>query len=322
MKKQTIKAIISSVYLTTALMLSIVNVAQAADTAGEKDVLKVVVEQLAIVNPSENYGVNVGDQLIRHISFSAPKPYKLTKNSLPKKSSQSKGLELVKLKVAENFEDSATDYQVTLVYQVFINPGVPSAMQLPALTIPLTGGKTPPIVSVPSWKFWFAPLVVGNNDHAAQAMQADVKPPLLDTKIHKNRFIALFTLMGFSLLALLYMNADGRWLPFMGGAFARAHRQLKKLSKSTKLKTPKEEKQALVAIHQAFNHHYGANIFSRNIEHFFTIRPSFAKMNNEINAFFEYSNKSLYSTTLRDSEQIIKDSVQLSKELRDCERGV
>lgn len=324
MKKQTIRTTVYGSYLCVALMLGAsVNVVQAADSnAVTTSKRKTVVKQLAISNPVANYGVKVGDQLIRHISFSAPAPYTLTKKSLPKKSSQFKGLELVKVTIEEDVKDETTRYQIDLVYQVFVNPGVPSAMQLPKLTIALSGGEAPPIVKVPSWSFWFAPLVVGSNDNAAQALQADIKPPLLDAKSHKNRFIALLTLAGLSLLALLYMNADGRWLPFMGGAFARAHRQLKKLSKSVQPKTQKEEKQALVAIHQAFNNHYGANIFARDIEHFVTIRPGFAKMKVEINEFFDYSNKSLYATKPRDSAQIIQNLVQLSKALRDCERGV
>jgi len=327
MKIQTIRMHVYASYMFMAFMLvaiATVNHAQAADKAVKAKVqaAKPEVKQLVISNPTENYGVKVGDQLIRHVRFSAPTPYQLTKKSLPKRSSQFKGIELVKVTIAEEEKDAATAYDVELVYQVFVNPGVPSAMQLPKLDIALSGGEAPPVVKLPSWSFWFAPLVVGSNDNAAQSMQADIRPPLLDTQTHKNRLIALFTLAALSLLALLYMNADGRWLPFMGGAFARAHRQLKKLSKSTKPKTQKEEKQALVAIHQAFNSHFGANIFARDIEHFVTMRPSFAKMKMEITEFFDYSNKSLYATKPRDSAQIIQNLVMLSKALRDCERGV
>jgi len=321
MKKQTIRTTIYASYLCVMLLLAaIANVAQAADKAVEAK--KATVTQLAINDPAENYSVKVGDQLTRHITFSAPKPYTLTKKSLPKKSSQFKGLELVKVNITEDVQDEATNYQIDLVYQVFVNPGVPSAMQLPKLEVALNGGEAPPVVTVPSWSFWFAPLVVGSNGNAVEALQADVKPPLLNAKLHQNRLIAFLTLAAISLLGLLYMNADGRWLPFMGGAFARAHRQLKKLAKSAQPKTQKEEKQALVHIHQAFNSHYGANIFARDIEHFVTLRPSFAKRKAEITEFFDFSNKSLYATKPRDSAQIIQNLVGLSKALRDCERGV
>jgi mxaA protein len=83
-----------------------------------------------------------------------------------------------------------------------------------------------------------------------------------------------------------------------------------------------DEKQALVYIHQAFNQHYGANIFPRDIEHFLTLRPSFRKMKDSIEAFFDASNKSLYATEPRNSAEVISNLVLLSKQLRDCERGV
>lgn len=320
MKIQTIKTTLYVTCLAMLLMLGATyQVAQAAEGA-KADAKKV--NQISMSNPVDNYGIKVGDQLTRQITFIAQTPYKLTKKSLPKKNSQFEGIELIDVMIKDEAQDSSTQYQVTLIYQVFINPGVPSNMQLPAFDIALTGAEEAPTVAVPNWKFWFAPLAVGNNDNAANTMQADIKPPLLDADSHKNRFIALLTLAAVSALALLYMNADGRWLPFMGGAFAQAHRQLKKLSKKAQPKTQKEEKQALVYIHQAFNSHYGANIFARDIEHFITLRPSFAKMKAEITAFFDYSNKSLYATKPRDSAKIIQDLVQLSKALRDCERGV
>lgn len=326
MKKQTISTTIFAVYFSAALMLSAsINTVQAADNnavSAAASVSEATLKNVSITNPAENYSVKVGDQLTRTISFTVAAPYTLTKNALPKKTSEFEGIELIDVTIDEAVNNQTKNYKLVFVYQVFINPGVPTVMQLPKLEIALTGGESSPVVSVPSWSFWFAPLVVGNNDNAMKAMQADTRPPLLDADLHKNRLIGLLALAGLSLLALLYMNADGRWLPFMGGAFAQAHRQLKRLAKDTQPKTQKEEKQALVYVHQAFNSHYGANIFARDIDHFITIRPTFAKMKAEITEFFDYSNKSLYATEKRDSAQIIQNLVHLSQSLRDCERGV
>ena len=45
-------------------------------------------------------------------------------------------------------------------------------------------------------------------------------------------------------------------------------------------------------------------------------------MKAEIAQFFDASNQSLYAVEPRDSQKVIVDLVQLSKQLRDCERGV
>jgi mxaA protein len=149
-----------------------------------------------------------------------------------------------------------------------------------------------------------------------------VKTPLIDSRGDRQRLGLFLTMAVVSLLALLYINADGQWLPFMGGAFARAHRQLKRLAKSSKPKTAAEEKKALVYLHQAFNQHYGANIFARDVDEFVRLRPGFKGMQQEITQFFAASNQSLYDMKSRDSRQVIAQLVQFSKRLRDCERGV
>jgi sulfatase maturation enzyme AslB (radical SAM superfamily) len=59
-----------------------------------------------------------------------------------------------------------------------------------------------------------------------------------------------------------------------------------------------------------------------DIEPFVAKRSSFKKMQAEIAQFFDESNQSLYAVELRNSPKIIADLVQLSKELRACERGV
>ena len=63
-------------------------------------------------------------------------------------------------------------------------------------------------------------------------------------------------------------------------------------------------------------------MFARDIEQFVTKRNSFKKMKAEIAQFFDESNQSLYSIEPRDSQKIIAELASLSKQLRDCERGV
>lgn len=275
---------------------------------------------VSITNPSSSYNVNIGDILSRKMVLEVPAPYQLETNALPKKGTKDKGVELVEVNVETDQQKAKTIYTVNLSYQTFINAATPTVMYLPTEKIVLTGGaKT---MELPAWGFWFAPLVKGDTDVAAKNIQPDFKPPLVEISAHKTRLMLFLSMLVTSLLALLYMNADGNWLPFMGGAFAKAHRQIKRMAKSNTPKTQVEEKQALVYVHQAFNHHYGANIFARDIAHFVSLRPSFSKMKGEIDQFFNYSNHSLYSVDARDSAKVIESLVGLSKQLRDCERGI
>lgn len=276
---------------------------------------------MKVTNPPSSNGVHIGDVLSRTVVVDAPTAYTLAENALPKKGSKHDGIELVGVALQSQPRSGHTQYTLQLRYQVFAVSNYPSVMHLPAEKLTFTGAAASTL-EVPAWGFWFSPLVTGGTSTARKNILPEFKTPLIDSRADQQRLGLFLTLLVASLAALLYINADGHWLPFMGGAFARAHRQLKRLATSSKPKTAVEEKKALVYLHQAFNQHYGANIFARDVEAFVSLRPGFKGMKQEITQFFEASNQSLYDVKSRDSRQVIAQLVQLSKRLRDCERGV
>jgi len=277
---------------------------------------------LSLTNPTQTYGVQIGDKLSRKVVLEVPAPLKITEGTFPKKGSKNNGVELVEVDVQTDQQKDLTRYTVNLSYQTFTSPSKPTVMHLPTEKLNLTGGAKAETLEVPAWGFWLSPIVTGGIETAQKNIQPEAAPPLVDVGAHKTRLAVFASLLTASFLALLYLNADGNWLPFMGGAFAKAHRQLKRMAKSSGAKTAVEEKQALVYIHQAFNQHFGANMFARDIEPFVAKRSSFKKMQAEMAQFFDASNQSLYAVEPRDSQKIIADLASLSKQLRDCERGV
>lgn len=277
---------------------------------------------ISLTNPAQTFGVQIGDKLSRKVVLEVPAPLKIAETAFPKKGTKNNGVELVDAGVVTEQQKTLTRYTVNLTYQSFSNPGKPKVMTLPAEKFSITGGAKPEVLEIPAWSFWHSPLVAGGITTAEKNIQPEAMPPLVDVGAHKTRLAVFAGLLAASLLALLYLNADGNWLPFMGGAFARAHRQLKRLAKSKGAKTRVEEKQALVYIHQAFNQHFGANMFARDIEPFVAKHSSFRKMKAEIAGFFDQSNQALYAVEPRNSQKTIMDLVRLSKQLRDCERGV
>jgi mxaA protein len=304
--------------LWVAVMVLTTNAAMAATAE------KHTTPTIRVFNPATNNHVHIGDVLRRTVVLQVPAAYQFSDQALPKKGSKHDGIELVNVAVQSEAESDHTQYTLQLSYQVFAASMTPTVMQLPTEKLVFTSktqvGSTS--LEVPAWGFWFAPLVTGGSVTAKKHMLPEVRTPLIAHKAHQQRLVVFLALLGGSLLALLYINADGYWMPFMGGAFARAHRQLKRLARSSTPKTAVEEKKALVYLHQAFNQHYGANIFARDVQAFVTLRPGFKSLQQEISQFFEASNQSLYDVKTRDSRQVIAQLVQLSKRLRDCERGV
>ncbi|MDP1659832.1 MAG: hypothetical protein Q8L73_10850 [Methylotenera sp.] len=318
MKKSMIKPI--SKLCATALML--VGLSANFTLQAEEEANPKAAKIVSLTNPAQTYGVQIGDQLSRKIVLEVPAPLKIAEGAFPKKGSKNNGVELVEVEVQTDQQKAHTLYTINLSYQTFTSPNKPIVMHLPAEKLALTGGTKAETLEVPAWGFWLSPIVTGGIEAAQKNIQPDAMPPLVDIRAHKTRLGVFLSMLVASLLGLLYMNADGNWLPFMGGAFAKAHRQLKRMAKSTAAKTAVEEKQALVYVHQAFNQHFGANMFARDIEHFVSLRSSFKNMKTEIAQFFNESNQSLYAVEPRNSQKIIADLAQLSKQLRDCERGV
>lgn len=306
--------------MTTGLVMLIVGLSTSltSQAAEEAKATKIT----SLTNPTQTYGVQIGDKLSRKVVLEVPAPLKIAEGAFPKKGTKNNGVELVGVDVQTDQQKDFTRYTVNLSYQSFTSPSKPTVMQLPVEKLNLTGGAKVEIIEVPAWGFWLSPIVTGGIETAQKNIQPEAAPPLVDMSAHQTRFAVFACLLAASLLALLYMNADGNWLPFMGGAFSKAHRQLKRLAKSSGAKSAVEEKQALVYIHQAFNQHFGANMFARDIEAFVAKRTSFKKMKAEIDQFFDESNQSLYAVEPRDSQKIIADLAQFSKQLRACERGV
>lgn len=271
---------------------------------------------LRLVNPSQSISIHIGDVLERKIEIEVQQPYQLSRNALPLKGSNQLGIELADIEVDTSQREQKTIYTIALRYQVFANAHTPGAMQLPAEEFALTGGPKALSVRVPAWRFWFSPLVAANVSYAKESLQPQYRPALVETGEHRARMAFWLALFITGLFGLIYINADGRWLPYMNGAFAQAHRNLKKLPK-----TRDGERAALFCLHQAFNRVYGASMFAGDIAAFLQAHPRFFRLKAEIASFFERSNRSLFDDQDHDSAQFINDLTVLGKILRDCERG-
>jgi mxaA protein len=271
----------------------------------------------AIINPTQSNGIHLGDVLKRNVAIDVKLPYQLSKSAYPVKGTVRNGIELVDINVESHPKNGMTEYRMYLSYQVFAHANVPTVMQLPAEPLLLSGGPKALHIDVPAWHFWFSPLVSADTATAKANLQPQAKPEPIDVSQHRHILLGLANLLAGALIVLVYINADRRWLPFMGGAFAQAHRRIKRLSNAEG-----EERRALLYMHQAFNQTYGGNLFAPDLDAFVTKHPNFAPMQKEIADFFERSNRALFAAPPHDKGAFIRELTFLSKGLRNCERGL
>jgi mxaA protein len=275
-----------------------------------------------VINPPFSNGIQVGDILSRTFEIVTDLGYQIPKSALPIKGENRNGIELKDVTVKSSTSKTKNNYTITLRYQIFTSAAKPVVMQLPEEIFILTSGTKALSIQAPIWGFWFSPLAAEGVTNAKANLQPQYKPTLINLDAHYARLWASLATLMMGLLGLIYINADKRWLPFMNGAFAQAHRQLKKLAKAGFSENEATQKQALIYMHLAFNKIHGENLFSNEVDQFVRAHPAFEKLKAEIKGFFTQSNASLFASQQQNGAEALSALIKLSKRFRDCERGV
>lgn len=270
-----------------------------------------------LLNPIQSTGIRIGDIMERKVVLQAPAPYQLSRTALPMKGSIRDGIELADLHIEKQENGQANRYAVTLRYQVFGHASIPSVMVLPEETFALTGGPQGLSLKIPAWRFWYSPLAVADITTAKGNLQPQFKPAAIDMGTHRLRLFGFLALLIVSGLALVYYNADARWVPFMNGPFAQAYRRIRRLPD----KDGQAWKPALAALHDAFNRVHGSNLFAADIGIFVERHPQFVRARGDIEAFFAQSAKALFADAPQDVPVFMQQVTAFGKQLRDCERG-
>jgi mxaA protein len=271
-----------------------------------------------MTNPSKSTGIQIGDVLKRSITFQTTSPINLITKALPAKGTRNDELELIGSRVERLKEGDENKFKIELTYQVFTNISEPTVMALPSITFEISSAEQ---LIIPAWHFWFSPLVNKNITNAKANVQPQAKVTPIDLTQHK-LLLNVFAIISFiGLIGLFYLNADAKWLPFVRGDFAQAHKQMKRLKKS-KATDDKTLKDALLSLHEAFNKTYGSNLFAIDVNHFVSQHQKFKSLNHQIQEFFNLSNRILYTNLHQDNSELLLKLISISKNLRDCERGV
>lgn len=273
---------------------------------------------VTIKDPARTIAIHIGDVLTRNITIAVPSEQKITPSSLPVKGARTDGIELVDVKLSTEGNNGSTTHQLALRYQVFADADKPVVMKLPPETLQLSDGRN---VDIPAWNFWFSPLVKAPLPGVLPNLQPQDRAPLIDIGFHQGGLAIYLAILLAGLVGAIYVNADRQWLPFMGGAFSRAHRSIKKAARSREDDNAKI-RQALLSLHQAFNQTYGKNLFVSDVDDFLRKHPSYRKLAAEISGFFERSSAALFAKREQNPSELMASLLVFSKNLRDCERGV
>lgn len=274
------------------------------------------------IEPERDVGYSVGDKITRTVILEVERPYELLPTSLPvpgtqkKRRDQELGIETHAVLVAKTTRGNKHVYTLRLTYQVFTRGVTAKPTALPAEFVQFGSQGENFTVRIPSWHFRISPLAVFGNVVVEKDMSGLRGPLLLDAGPALRLLWMFLGICVLSLLGLLYILGSRCWLPRMGGPFARAGRDLKKLPT-----TDAGLKQAITRLHQAFNMTAGLSVF--NAAGFLRNRPNFALLQEDIERFFDLSRAVFFDTGA--AHGIDNPHVwlcQFCRRCRDCERGL
>jgi mxaA protein len=275
------------------------------------------------IEPERDVGYTVGDIISRTVILEAPKPLVLVETSLPvpgnekKRRGRGSGIEVREVTLEKSAGIDKTTYTLHLTYQVFTNNIVARPANLPAEFVKFNGKNETFDFRIPSWGFRISPLAVYGSVVVEKDMSTFRGPLLLDTVQPYRILWGLLASFGIALLGLLYVLGSITWLPRMGGPFARAYRDLKKLPA-----TAEGLSLAIARLHLAFNATAGSSVFDKAV--FLEHKPGFAPVGAEIEHFFGLSRSVFFEPTA--THNIEGDPLTWLKQFclkcRNCERGL
>lgn len=289
--------------------------------------IKEGIVSIKLTEPERTVGYTVGDILTRHITLNIKKPYLLIDESLPiigyerRYKGQLIGIDLSNIKHIKKEGDNSVEHDLTLSYQVFTNNVVAKNGALPAEYLRIINTKTKEIVRyrIPSWDFAISPLSIFGAVKVESDMTGYRGPLLLDNSDEKQRLKIFLSILGLSLLGLLYMLGKHTWLPKMGGPFAKTYRLIRKSPN-----TPQGLQDAVSSMHTSLNKTAGFSLFNGNLNQLFEQKPAFKQIESEINQFFGLSRQVFFEPNAKHTvgDTPIQWLAQFCRRCRDCERGL
>ncbi len=268
-----------------------------------------------------SFGHTLGD-LIRHeIGFRVDKPYRLEKASLPRPGLLDKWLELRKIEATEIEEERTNLYKIDVVYQIFPPVRESETLAIPGLPLRIFSGGQSLTFDTPGTTLTSAPLIPARIADAEVIIRPPFTPAPISLTVHW-RILAL--LCATFAIVLGYTAWRSGLLPFLQSAtspFAGARNEVRRWRKAEP--TSPEYRNALVAIHHAFNEIAGETLFASGLEGFFDRHPMFEPMREKTGIFFALSQQVFFtrSSCLESTYYPVQWLEQLCREYQKIERS-
>ncbi len=257
----------------------------------------------------------IGDEIQQSIEIEVRKGLQLQYSSLPAKGKLNRWLELKNIKVSHSDGKKGIRYHINLRYQIFYAPLEVKMLTLPGFTLQFRQGVNVVEQKVPDWYFTIAPIreLSLRKQDGREYMRPDAQLPLYETQVEKMLMLAGLIMVMISALYLAwlhgYVGQYGRH-----NIFGRAMKKLRRIDNSNP--------GALFKImHDALNSLNGEVLFKHQLQNFYHRHAGFRQLNDELEWFFEVSNRFYFSAEQQLDLQVVNRIRQLCRQCSQVERG-
>ncbi|MGD7035494.1 hypothetical protein [Methylotuvimicrobium buryatense] len=235
------------------------------------------------------FGYVIGDEIAHRIVIDTRSGIELNGNTLPKQGELNRWLTVNRVEHSQSKTGQGMRHVVDIRYQVFYAPLEVKMLAIPGFSVTFNQRGQAIEQAVPSWHFTISPLreLAVRKDDAGEYMRPDAPPARLSNRETVSRLYASLLIVVLSALYLAYLYG---YLPGLTrrGIFKRAQRQLARLPE-------RDIASALSVVHHALNTLNRNPLFQHKLDEFYRNQPDYRKLADELNAFFEVSNRYFFA---------------------------
>lgn len=266
------------------------------------------------VQTPKPFGYVIGDLIEQRIQIELRRGVTLLYTSLPSKGPINRWLNLADINIDTSQTQIGRRYDIKLRYQLFYAPLEVKMLTLPSFDLRLKQGVIVTRKTVPAWNFTMSPLreLAVRKQDGETYIRPPALAPLIDTGPPFLKRLVWVLVWTISSALLAYWHG---WLPFIGTRkiFSEAGRRLAHLDDN-------QLEAVLQTMHRAFNELNQGILFKHQLASFFRQHGRYRALRNELEWFFDYSNRYYFAQQQRSDPEAVKKIKALCRACRHLER--
>lgn len=249
------------------------------------------------------FGYFLGDTFQRTIEIETGPDDELVRASLPRTGPSSYWLELRAIDARTEERQDARVHRLTFTYQTFYAPIDPKKVTVPAAEIAIRGPAGNEMATIPAFTLLMSPIREIFPEKSGETAETFLRPDLEPAPRRSGALrTATLGVAALSLALLLLLARDLAWWPFHRRPARPFSRAARDIARTLRAGNGDDYRNALLALHRAFDVAAGRRLLAGDIERFLAAHPQHGETRPAVERFFAASRAVFFGETPREGE--------------------